>query len=315
VFRLLVELSRQAVPALVFDFHGQFGTPDNPYVPIANPMLIDAAQGLPFSPFECTSDNTATGWNATALAISEIFAYVCGLGDMQRDALMMCVRDAYRAFGFAVEAAGERPDRYPDMQDVLRRLERAEQQRHLPNLVARCRPLLEMDLFQPVVERQINLIETIRRGLVVDLHNLYSETLQQAVGAFLLRKVYRDMFRWGTADRLRLIIVLDEAHCLARDITLPKIMKEGRKFGVAVVVASQGLRDFHQDVLGTAGTKIAFRANYPESRKVAGFFRASPGTDLAPILEGLPLGKAIVQTPEMPIALRVTMWTLSEQRR
>jgi hypothetical protein len=68
----------------------------------------------------------------------------------------------------------------------------------------------------------------VRRGLVVNVHNLDLETLQLAGGAFIFRKIYKDMFRWGEAERLRLAIVLDEAHRLARDITLPKIMKEGR---------------------------------------------------------------------------------------
>ena len=96
------------------------------------------------------------------------------------------------------------------------------------------------------------------------------EQVQRAAGAFVLRKVYREMFRWGQTRQLRLAVVLDEAHRLARDVTLPKIMKEGRKYGVAVVVASQGVEDFHPDVLGNAGTKVAFRCNYPQSRKVAG---------------------------------------------
>jgi DNA phosphorothioation-dependent restriction protein DptH len=61
--------------------------------------------------------------------------------------------------------------------------------------------------------------------------------------------VYREMFRWGQADRLRLAVVLDEAHRLAKDVTLPKLMKEGRKYGISVVAASQGMADFHRDVL------------------------------------------------------------------
>ena len=76
-------------------------------------------------------------------------------------------------------------------------------------------------------------------------------------------------------------MVLDEAHRLARDVTLPKIMKEGRKYGVAVVVASQGVDDFHKDVLGNAGTKVAFRCNYPQSKTVAGFLRGRSGQDVA----------------------------------
>jgi DNA helicase HerA-like ATPase len=115
------------------------------------------------------------------------------------------------------------------------------------------------------------------------------------------------MFSWGQSGELRLAIVLDEAHRLAKDATLPKLMKEGRKFGVAVVVASQGIDDFHPDVLANAGTKIIYRVNYPQSRKAAGFLRTRASKDLSEELEQLPVGNAYVQTPHMPAARRTRM--------
>ncbi|EFC83390.1 hypothetical protein FrEUN1fDRAFT_3480 [Parafrankia sp. EUN1f] len=84
-------------------------------------------------------------------------------------------------------------------------------------------------------------------------------------------------------------------------------MKEGRKFGVAVVVASQGLDDFHPDVLANAGTKVLYRVNYPQSRKAAGFLRTRTGKDLSEELEQLPVGNAHIQTPHMPGARRARM--------
>lgn len=164
-------------------------------------------------------------------------------------------------------------------------------------------------MFRPQ-ENEPDLLTQVHSGLVIDLHNLYAETLQLAAGAFVLRKLYKDMFRWGATDRLRLAIVLDEAHRLARDITLPKIMKEGRKFGIAVIVASQGMSDFHPDVLGNAGTKVVFRTNYPESRKIAGFIRVRQGQDLPAHIEQLTVGSAYVQTPEMPFGTIVQMYPL-----
>jgi len=310
--RLLVELSRQGVPALVFDFHGQMGALDSPYVLSARPQVIDAAAGLPFSPFECDSSGAMTGWEATASAVADIFAYICNMGDMQHDALYTTIRDAYRAQGFGAESANDEPLHYPTLQEVLRRLERAQTQRGIQNIVARARPLLEMNLFRPPADGRSDLMASIRDGLVIDLHGLHSETQQNAAGAFILRKLYTDMFSWGMADRIRLALVLDEAHRLARDVTLPKIMKEGRKFGILVVVASQGLHDFHQDVLGNAGTKIAFRANYPEARKIAGFFQPQHGQELSGILANLRVGSALVQTPEMRTALQVRMAPLED---
>ncbi|MEO7021435.1 MAG: ATP-binding protein [Ktedonobacteraceae bacterium] len=313
VTRLLSELGRQDVPALVLDFHGQFAEEDGAFVHAVRPHVLDAARGLPFSPFECTREGGQGGWEANALTVAEIFAYVAGLAEMQKDVVYTAVRDAYKAQGFAHtrEDADASSLEYPTLQNVLKRIEQNEQTRHVANVVARCRPLLEMDLFRPT-EQSTDLLALVRSGLVIDLHNLFAESLQMAAGAFVLRKLYKDMFRWGYAKKLRLAIVLDEAHRLAKDITLPKLMKEGRKFGIAVIVASQGMGDFHPDVLSNAGTKMIFRMNYPESRKVSGFIRGRPGQDLAERIEQLSVGSAYVQTPDMMYGSVVKMYPLEE---
>jgi DNA helicase HerA-like ATPase len=305
----LSELGRQNIPALILDFHGQFAQSPGESGRAVQPNVLDAAKGLPFSPFECSQEGGQAGWMANALAIAEIFAYVAGLGDMQKDIVYSAVRDAYKARGFDDESEGMTAQalEYPTLKDVSKRIEQYEQTRHSANVSARCRPLLEMNLFNPS-EQPVDLLSLVRRGLVIDLHNLFAETLQIAAGAFVLRKLYKDMFRWGYAKQLRLAIVLDEAHRLAKDTTLPKLMKEGRKFGISVIVASQGLGDFHPDVLGNAGTKIIFRMNYPESRKVSGFIRGRQGQNLSERIEQLSIGSAYVQTPDMLYGSVVKMY-------
>lgn len=236
--------------------------------------MLDVTRGLPFSPFEAETDQStgASWWQNNCFAVAEIFEYVCGLGDMQRDVVFEALRDCYIDLGFQEGSA----QRFPTLDEFRKRLEELEEERGIRNVIPRCRPLLEFGLFPPA-KTDVELGDLLQRGLVVDVSNLGVEALQMASGAFVLRKVYKDMFLWGETDRLRLAIVLDEAHRLAKDITLPKIMKEGRKFGVAVLVASQGLSDYHPDVVGNAGTKVVFRTNFPMSKKVAGFLRAAEG--------------------------------------
>ena len=311
VTRILSLLGQQNVPALVLDFHGQFAESSSAFIKAVQPSVLDAAKGLPFSPFECTREVGQGGWMANALAVAEIFAYVAELGEMQKDIVYSSVRDAYKARGFDDNGATTHMLEYPTLKDVLQRIEQYEQTRRVAHVAARCRPLLEMDLFRPT-ERPADLLSLVRSGLVIDLHNLFAETLQMAAGAFVLRKLYKDMFRWGYAKQLRLAIVLDEAHRLAKDITLPKLMKEGRKFGISVIVASQGIGDFHPDVLSNAGTKVIFRVNYPESRKVSGFIRGRHGQDLSERIEQLSVGSAYVQTPEMMYGSVVGMYPPEE---
>lgn len=295
VNRLLRSFQAQELPALVFDFHGQFAT--DPHRG-EHMRVLDAQEGLPFSPFE--PESSPNRWRAQAWEIAEIFEYVCDLGDMQRDVV-------YEAVAAAYEDAT--PDgegmRLPSVADVAAKLAVVESERKIRNVVARTRPMLEFGLFADAPDTDLRTL--VQDGLIVDVHGLTLETVQLAAGAFILRKIYKDMVRWGETDRLRLAIVLDEAHKLARDVTLPKIMKEGRKFGLAVIVASQGLADFHQDVTGNAGTKVVFRTNFPASKKVAGLLRGRQGTDLAAQIEQLGVGEAYVQTTEMTLARKVRM--------
>jgi DNA helicase HerA-like ATPase len=170
----------------------------------------------------------------------------------------------------------------------------------------RLRPFTDFGLFAANASGGFRVLEG-RHGLILDVSKLGLEEVQRFAASFLLRRIYREMFTWGQISRLRIAVVLDEAHRLARDVTLPKIMKEGRKYGVAVVVASQSADDFHDDVLGNAGAKIIFRTNYPASRGVAGFLRGRGGQDLSQEIERLNVGVAYVSTPDAAQARRVYM--------
>ena len=270
VTRLLCESARQGLPSVVIDFHGQFGASTSEYYRLARPAVWDATQGLPFSPFDAVSDHEGgtSYWKTNCFAVAEIIQYVFGLGDIQRGLIYDAMRDCYLEASFESDSNPT----LPSLADLERKIRQYEQSRGVRNVLVRCKPIFDFQLFNEAATMgNIDLLAASSQGLVIDLHKHPLEHLQIAAGAFVLRKIYKDMFKWGETDRLRLAIVLDEAHRVSRDTTLPKIMKEGRKFGVLVISASQGVSDFHPDVLGNAGTKIIFRTNYPSSRKVGGF--------------------------------------------
>ena len=302
ILRLLSQASKQ-VPILVLDFHGEYAHGDTPFAQMASPQIIDVSAGLPFSPLEATNrrEDGAAYWRLNSLAVAEIVEYVCGLGEIQKDLLYRAVRDTYQAAGYADSGPTRpAPSACPTIGQVMERLEELESRPgSARNVVARCRPLFEFGLFRSAPAGAVPFAEVVRQPTVLDLHSVGHQTLQNAAGAFVLRKLYKDMFGWGETDALRLLVVLDEAHRLARDITLPLLMKEGRKFGVALVLASQSPADFHRDVIGNAGARVVFRMNYPESRQAAKFLTPrDPKLDLASRIEQLRPGQAYVQTVE-----------------
>ncbi|NDO88495.1 helicase HerA domain-containing protein [Cellulosimicrobium composti] len=295
--KIIRDFSSGGLPSLVFDFHGDMAAD-----PPEGAKVLDAAVGLPFSPFE-PDVQPGRPINTNAMEIAEILAHVAGLGDIQRDHVYNALRQAYAEHGWSGLTQSES---VPTMDDFVEALTNVESQQAGRNAVARLRAFTDFGLFGPRDGEGFDILNSNRDGLVVDISRL-TEEVQRVAASFILRKVYREMFRWEQDGTMKLAVVLDEAHRMARDVTLPKIMKEGRKYGAGVIVASQNVDDFHADVLGNAGTKIVFRTNYPASRKVSNFLRGRRGADLSQEIERLNVGVAYVSTPESAQARKVYM--------
>lgn len=292
--RIVNEFARHSLPALILDFHGDMAAAPPPHA-----HVVDASAGLPFSPFELSSTEPRLV-SQTAWEVAEIVAYVCGLGEIQRNHVYKGLREAF------VSTADEDTVVVPTMTQFAEAVEKVEEGARGRHARDRIRPLTDFGLFSD--DPDSTFASTWADGVVVNLSRLNLETVQLAASAFLLRKVYREMFRWDHTHAMRLALVLDEAHRLAKDGTLPKLMKEGRKYGLSVIVASQGKADFRRDVLGNAGTKIVFRTNFPASKVAAGFLRGRTGQDLSQQIEQLGVGNAYVSTPDHARARRVYMY-------
>ena len=292
--RIVRTFAAAGLPSLLFDFHGDMAAD-----PPVGSVVLDASKGLPFSPFE-EVEAPGPALNAAAFETAEIIAYVAGLGEIQRSHVYRALQDAYI---LALKGDGPNAPTVDQFAEALDAVEAAARGRHARE---RVRPLTDFGLFH---DDSTGVFDPRDGGMVIDVSGISLDQVQLAAGAFLLRKIYREMFHWPQDGTLKLAVVLDEAHRLARDVTLPKLMKEGRKYGVVVVVASQGAADFHRDVLGNAGTKIVFRTNFPSSKQVAGYLRGRSGQDLSQEIERLGVGQAYVSTPDSPQARRVYMTT------
>ena len=297
--KIIRDFSEQGLPALIFDFHGDMaGNPPK------GANVLNAADGLPFNPLE-PDVSKGRPINVTAWEIAEIIGYVAKLGEIQRNHVYKALVAAYANHGWDGTTKGSG---IPSLHEFGAAVESVESGAKGRNARDRLRPFTDFGLFQDDAEGQFEILSN-SGGLVVDVSNISLEEVQRFAASFLLRRVYKEMFTWGQSGKMRLAVVLDEAHRLARDVTLPKLMKEGRKYGVSVVVASQGADDFHDDVLGNAGAKVVFRTNFPASKSVAGFLRGRSGTDLSEQIERLGVGVAYVSTPDAAQARKVYMQT------
>jgi DNA phosphorothioation-dependent restriction protein DptH len=287
---ILNQFAEQGLPSVVFDFHGDMG----PKLKFKSNEINVALEGLPFSPFEFDSGG-ALPIRTASQEIAEILESIGNLGEIQTTNVNLAIRDAYRIRGW--DDKGAVGDGYPDIEDFKTSLATIESQNKGKNAGARLLSFTDYELFRSDVSDSFNVLNP--EGWVFNVSKYRQDEVRITAGAFILRRIYNEMFQWENATRPRLAIVLDEAHRLSKDPTIPKIMKEGRKFGVIVLLVSQSMDDFAPQVIDNAGSKIAFRTNFPASKKVASFLQSKNSAGLADQLENLTTANAYVSTPDL----------------
>jgi hypothetical protein len=124
-------------------------------------------------------------------------------------------------------------------------------------------------------------------------------SVERVTTEFLLWNLIRYAETLGPAG-LRCFVVLDEAHKLSfePDSPVERLLREGRKFGVGVVLASQQPEDFSAVAFSNTATKLIFRIS-DMRRVVSRQLSAADGQSVSRIhviLNGLSRGCAYALT-------------------
>jgi hypothetical protein len=111
-------------------------------------------------------------------------------------------------------------------------------------------------------------------GLVcIDLHSLPDEALRSLAGLSILQFVKEKMRASGYSSEAgappKLFVVVDEAWKIAADerSDVVSIVREGRKYGFGLIVASQNPTDVHRSIFSNAGTMMLFRLTHASERE------------------------------------------------
>ncbi len=175
------------------------------------------------------------------------------------------------------------------------------------------------------VDKDINcLLEswlgTSKPIAIFDLSDVPSE-LMLSISGTLLNIAYDALF-WGqnlnNGGKLQpLLIVLEEAHNYlhARENsiasrTVQRIAKEGRKYGVGLLLVTQRPSELDETVLSQCGTIIALRMNNNKDR---GFVAAAIQDELKSLVDLLPslrTGEAIISGEGVKIPSRIQFYKL-----
>lgn len=152
---------------------------------------------------------------------------------------------------------------------------------------------------------------------VFDLSGAPSDVLALVTGT-LLRIIYDALF-WASelsigGRRQPLLIVLEEAHLFLPEgrestaqRTVAKIAKEGRKYGVGLMLVTQRPTELDSTALSQCGTFIALRLTNPADRARVGSAMPDDLANFAALLPALRTGEAIMTGEALPIPSRVRL--------
>ncbi|BCB95419.1 ATPase [Dissulfurispira thermophila] len=150
---------------------------------------------------------------------------------------------------------------------------------------------------------------------ILDLSGVPSEIMTSISGTLL--KIIYDALFWGQnlnigGKEQPMLVVLEEAHNYLRagensisSKTVQRIAKEGRKYGVGLLLATQRPSELDETVLSQCGTIIALRMNNSKDR---GHISSAIQDELQTIMELLPslrTGEAIISGEAVKIPSRI----------
>jgi len=275
----LWELARAGVPSIIFDFQGEYisnkltNGDGKTFLECTKAKVLDAADGININPLEVPID-PHSGKKQTYIKVvyqvANSLAKIFGLGEIQHAILRDAITQTFAGAGFLAndKETWNRPaPSFLSVWTILKEME-AEVGGNVRNLNLRIQPLFETGVFLESPDSK-GFEEALQSTHVLRLSNLATPELMVAVSRFVLQKIYADMLARGPSNIMRIFAVVDEAHKLSYEETLTELIREARKYGVGILLASQSVKDFDRVVFDMVGTKISLQLEGDDAKVMA----------------------------------------------
>jgi len=300
---ILYELKNQNIPFLILDFQGEYissvltDSNAEAFMKVTNSVELDPSLGMDINPLELSTDSSKgqkTSFMNNVYQVSGILKQIFGLGDIQHPILKDAIKRAYYEKGFSISDRStwnNEPPAFQDIWDVLEFMEQNEGM-NVRNLKYRIEPLFENNIFVSG-DGSFSIKQMLSQNSIVNLSTLPTPEIMKSVARFILQSVYNRMLAEGPSKKIKLYVVIDEAHKLSYDQTLTDLIREARKYGVGFILASQSVRDFATVVFENMGTKIALQLEGEDAKFMADNFGVTDRTIKKAVLEMLPNQKPL----------------------
>ena len=275
---LITELAQKNIPSVVFDYGQGFSlnTVSQAFLECANPTEILASErGIDINPLEIFTIDINGPVNV-AVRVSDTFNRIYNIGIQQHSIFQKALLRSFEDKGIFKNEKNTWTNKPPFLSDVKEKLDEMSNLKGSPNqkiaskLNSHISTFFIFDTFRKNSERiSWDKIITRRNSVhIIQLKGLEGKT-GKVVTEFLLWDLYNYLISEGPKS-LRFFCVLDEAHNLSfeKDSPVDKLVREGRKFGLGLIFASQQPEDFSSTAYSNTASKLVFQV-LDDTRKVS----------------------------------------------
>lgn len=285
---VLADAARLQCPTLVFDFKndytGRFAA-DHGF------QVIDLRSGMPFNPFRPPPQGES-GAQITphVFEIARVLATTLGLGDQQTALLRDSLLTAFDSLDQSLHDWIPVQDiRAASLADAIA-LAKVDGSSTATSLINRLGLLSGMHMLPDDATATLSFDDLMRGRYVLSFNNLPNDDkLKSALAEMILIQLQGYMLRGEAPRALRRVLVFDEAWRASQSDRLIQLAREGRAFGVAVVVGTQFPDDLSPDLVGNLATKLyLYNGDAMRRRKIVqGMFGTAAGADATALSETL----------------------------
>lgn len=294
-----LNINYPTVNIYIIDFHGDQEIEGERYIP----LHMSSKWGI--NPLIINPDPEGGGSNIQSLIVTTTIKQSLQLGSVQEGKLLLLLKELYQIHGIYqndISTWNLPPPTFKDLEELIRKLAESGD-KDAQKLELKLEATFQYGIFS---RKQLPLLSA--GGILrIDLSKLPSYIGAIAGESFALQLLVNHKLM-GEAV-IRTFIIIDEAKEMPKKdySALSRIMADGRKFGLGLIVASQSERHLSPDVIGNSATKIVLPVDQTEVKKVSTKFRFSESkvAELKPLHALIRMGKDAMTTSIIPYYLRI----------
>ena len=296
------ELTAQGVPLLIFDFHNDFhGFADQ----IINEKNV-RMHPLQILPGEKPMD--------VVHKISSIIMHTFkSITTVQEGTIREAIKKFYTSSG--IKDLRQPFDgktqllpfaRFPEYIDMA-----STDQRTVSSIKVKLGILYDYELFD-AYEDAINFDSLLTDTTVFQLKSAPSDDVKRIVTELMIYKLIQYSYNLEQTKNLRLFCLIDEAHRMVYPGSpIDTLLREARKYGIGVILASQRATDFNENILANASSIITFKQNLA---KDANYIARNKWGDRDQLMNAQP-GVGYIRLSSRKVAVPVSVVSLAERQR